>query len=344
MAKKFRWLEPFSTNLNTRQKDQPPKRPFLFYSFLITIVTGFVGLHSFNMRRWPLEPSITAHKLSFIILPIFFLLWLPGCSWIISSTTNNFADNLASSILNQSDPATVKDGLPAYLLLIDAMLEGEPNDESLLRTSASLNSSYAGMFSDEPERQKPLSQKALDSASKAVCVHDRKTCHIQTMPFEDFSKIIDNITKEDVPNYYVLGTAWAGWIQAHSDDWNAVAQLPQVERIMHRVVELDEGYESGSAHMYLGVLATLLPPAMGGRPEVGREHFERAIALSEGKNLMSKVVYARHYARLVFDRELHDKLIGEVLATDPEVPGFTLINTIAQQQAKKLSASADDYF
>ncbi|WP_455210040.1 TRAP transporter TatT component family protein [Kaarinaea lacus] len=263
---------------------------------------------------------------------------------MVRSTTNDFAENLANSILNQSDPETVKEGVPAYLLLIDAMLQGDPNSESLLRTSASLNSSYAGMFSDEPERQKILSQKALDYASKAVCVHEQKACNIQTMQFEPFSKIIEHMSKEDVPTYYVLGTAWAGWIQAHSDDWNAIAQLAQVERIMHRVVELDEGYESGGAHMYLGVIATLLPPAMGGRPEIGREHFERAIALSQGKNLMSKVVYARHYARLVFDRELHDKLIGEVLAADPDVPGFTLINTIAQQQAKQLSASADDYF
>ena len=301
-------------------------------------------MHSFNTRQRPLRACGTAHKLSFVILLVIFLVWLPGCSWIISSTTNNFADNLASSILNQSDPATVKDGIPAYLLLIDAMLEGKPNSESLLRTSASLNSSYAGMFLEDPERQKTLSQKALDYASKAVCVHDSKACDIQTMTFEKFSKIIEAISQDDVPVYYVLGTAWAGWIQAHSDDWNAIAQLAQVERIMQRVVDLDEGYEDGSAHMYLGVIATLLPPAMGGRPEIGREHFERAIALSHGKNLMAKVVYARHYARLVFDRKLHDKLISEVLAADPDVPGYTLVNTIAQQQAKQLAASADDYF
>jgi hypothetical protein len=290
-----------------------------------------------------LQPSNTGHQWPLVAL-LAFLLGLPGCSWIISSTTNNFAKNLSSSILNQSDPATVKDGIPAYLLLIDAMLEGDPNNVSLLRTSASLNGSYAGMFLDDPQRRKTLTQKALDNASKAVCVHDPNACHIQTMPFEDFSKIIEATDKKDVATYYVLGTAWAGWIQAHSEDWNAIAQLAQVERIMHRVVELDESYDHGSAHMYLGVIATLLPPAMGGRPEIGREHFERAIALSQGKNLMAKVVYARHYARLVFDRALHDKLISEVLNADPEVPGFTLVNTIAQQQAKQLAASADEYF
>ena len=195
-------------------------------------------MHSFNMRQRPQGPTSNARKLSFVVLLVISIPWLPGCSWIISSTTNNFADNLASSILNQSDPATVKDGIPAYLLLIDAMLEGDPNNQSLLRTSASLNSSYAGMFLEDPERQKILSQKALNYASKALCLHDSKACDVQTMTFEEFSKLIERTDKEDVPTYYVLGTAWAGWIQAHSDDWNAIAQLPQVERIMLRVVEL----------------------------------------------------------------------------------------------------------
>jgi hypothetical protein len=298
--------------------------------------------HSTRQRPFPYFHNL--HKWFIAVFLVFPLLGLPGCSWIISSTTNDFAENLSSSILNQSDPDMVKEGVPAYLILIDAMLEGDPNNESMLRAAASLNSSYAGMFLEDPERQKTLTLKAFDYAGRAVCEHDKKACGIQTMPFEDFSKLINTMKKDDVPVYYVLGTAWAGWIQAHSDDWNAIAQLAQVERIMQKVVELDEGYEHGAAHMYLGVIATLLPPAMGGRPEVGREHFEKAIALSEGKNLMAKVVYARHYARLVFDRELHDKLVNEVLNADPNVPGFTLINTIAQQQAKQLAASADEYF
>lgn len=301
-------------------------------------------MHRPSHSQRPAAPPDTTHSFTAIVFTALLFAGLPGCSWIISSTTNDFAGNLANSILNQSDPAMVKEGVPAYLLLIDAMLEGDPKNESLLRSAASLNGSYAGMFLEDPRRQKTLSQKALDYGSKAVCVRNRKACNITTMPFEDFSKVINSISKDDVPTYYTLGTAWAGWIQANSDNWNAIAQLAQVERIMQKVVELDDGYENGSAHMYLGVMATLLPPAMGGRPEVGQEHFERAIALSKGKNLMAKVLYARHYARLVFDRELHDKLISQVLNADPNVPGLTLINTIAQQQAKQLAATADDYF
>jgi len=59
---------------------------------------------------------------------------------------------------------------------------------------------------------------------------------------------------------------------------------------------------------------------------------------------MAKVLYARHYARLVFDRPLHDRLLGEVMQADPYAPGLTLSNTLAQEEAQKLLGDADEYF
>jgi hypothetical protein len=66
--------------------------------------------------------------------------------------------------------------------------------------------------------------------------------------------------------------------------------------------------------------------------------------LSGGKNQMVRVLYAQYYARLVFDKELHDKLLNEVVAADVHATGLTLINTLAQQRAKKLLESGKDFF
>jgi hypothetical protein len=68
------------------------------------------------------------------------------------------------------------------------------------------------------------------------------------------------------------------------------------------------------------------------------------VALSGGRNLMVKVLYARQYARLVFDRPLHDRLLREVVEADPEAAGLVLGNTLAQEQARRLLAEADEYF
>jgi hypothetical protein len=124
----------------------------------------------------------------------------------------------------------------------------------------------------------------------------------------------------------------------------AVADKARVELMMQRVVELEEGYDRGSAHLYLGVLATLIPEALGGKPEEGRRHFERAAELSGGRNLMAPLLMASEYARAVYDRDLHDRLCREVLAAEPREPGLTLANVLAQATAETLLASSEEYF
>ncbi len=59
---------------------------------------------------------------------------------------------------------------------------------------------------------------------------------------------------------------------------------------------------------------------------------------------MAKVVYAKLYAKMLFDRPLHDRLLTEVVETDPAIAGYTLINTYAQKQARQLLDEADEYF
>jgi hypothetical protein len=59
---------------------------------------------------------------------------------------------------------------------------------------------------------------------------------------------------------------------------------------------------------------------------------------------MAKTLYAQYYARLVFDQELHDRLLNEVIGAPPEAPKLTLTNVLAQERAKALLASGKDYF
>ena len=164
------------------------------------------------------------------------------------------------------------------------------------------------------------------------------------MDFKKFEQVINQYEKGQIEFLFTLGSSWAGWIQAHSDDWNAAADLARVTKIMQHALSLDEKYESGQIHLYLGVLNTLLPTSLGGKPELGKQHFEKAIQFSDNKNLMAKVIYAEKYARLMFKQELHDKLLNEVLKTEPRSKGFTLTNMLAHQQAKELLASGKDYF
>jgi len=274
----------------------------------------------------------------------FAVVLTAGCSSIMSSATTGLAESLTNAVLNQNDPETVRQGAPAYLLLIDGLIADNPENPELLRAGANLYSSYAGAFVDDPERASRLSRKGRDYGWAAWCRVEKDACEIWSAPYEDFERVVGGMRPKDVSVLYGAGAAWASWIRANTDDWSAIADKARVDAMMQRVVALDESYEEGTAFLYLGILATLLPEAMGGKPEQGRADFERVIELSDGRNLMAKVLLAHSYARLVFDRDLHDRLCREVIDADPVAPGLTLTNTMAQEEARALLGSSEDYF
>ena len=278
------------------------------------------------------------------LLALFLIVSLAGCASMVSSATCRLASDLTDAILEQTDPETVEAGAPAYLLLIDGLIRDNPKSEDLLRSGAKLYGAYAGVFVKDAERAQRLTDKSRAYAERALCQHRSELCGFGQQPYDDFRAALAGLDKDDVPALFTFASTWAGWIQAHSSDWNAVADMAKVRAAMERVVALDESYERGSAHLYLGVMTSLLPPALGGKPEEGRGHFERAISLSQGHDLMAKVEYARRYARLVFDRPLHDRLLNEVLQASVTAPGLTLSNTLAQRTARELLKSADSYF
>lgn len=267
-----------------------------------------------------------------------------GCSSIVSSATADLADSLTRAVLDQNDPETVRQGAPAYLLLIDGLIADDPENVELLLAGATLYSSYAGAFVDDPDRAARLSVKGRDYGRAALCRSNRQACGIWSTPYEDFERAVNGMGHRDLPALFGAGAAWASWIRANTDDWSAIADKARVDAMMQKVVALDETYRDGAAYLYLGILATLLPEASGGRPERGREDFERVIELSEGRNLTAKVLLARSYARLVFNRDLHDRLCREVIEADPVAPGLTLANTIAQEEARELLGSSEEYF
>lgn len=271
------------------------------------------------------------------------LLIVSGCQTVIGSVAGGLASDLSDAILNSSDPELVRDAAPAYLLLVDSQLS-EGGAPELLRQAASLNGAYSAAFVSDPERARKFAEKALVYAERAACTGLKNACELRKRDFQEFESWVADIGPKNVPMAYVLATSWAGYIQANADDWAAIAELARVKVLMARVAELEETYDNGGPHLYQGVFETLLPPAMGGRPQKGREHFERAIEISGGRHLIAKVYFARQYARLVFDRDLHDQLLGEVLSADVNAPDLTLTNTIAQQQAQELLESADEYF
>ena len=275
---------------------------------------------------------------------ILVCLFLPGCSMLMRAATEDLAGNLSRAILKQNDPKTVRDGAPAYLLMVDSFIDGDPDSVSLLLAGAKLYGTYAGVFVDEADRARRLSSKAWSYARRAWCRHRTDSCSLHSLPYDSYSKVVAALEPADVPVAYNYAVTWAGYLQAHRDDMVSMANVPRVQQLLSRVVALAPDTDNGGAHMYLGVLKSLLPAALGGKPDEARAHFEQASKLAAGRNLMPQVLQAEHVARPLFLREEHDRLLQQVLAADPEQDGYTLMNVLAQQRARELQRSAAEYF
>lgn len=270
---------------------------------------------------------------------VFLLLLLLG-----SGCIGRLSDGVARAVLNDPDPETVRQGIPAYLLLLDGLLADDPDDEDLLVSAASLYALSSSLAAEDPPHRRRLAARAWQYGRRAVCSGHPDRFGFWDLPLREFTGVLNALDEDDAPSFYVFGVAWLTHLQADGGQPEALAELPKVEALFARLVELDETLQQGGPHLYLGMIRLLRPPALGGVPEQGRAHLERAIELSGGRNLTARVELARRYARMLYDRELHDRLLNEVLAADPEAEGLTLFNVLAREEARKLLDSADEYF
>ncbi len=271
---------------------------------------------------------------------------LGGCSTLVSSAASGLADNLNSAVLNLDDPETAKAALPSYMVLLDGMLESDPTDPDMLAAAATMYASYGAVFVDESElaRAKRLTNKARGYARTAMCERYEPSCSWHRATYDDFMATLPDIKPKHAELLYTYGFASLAYLRAHSDDWNSLAELPQIEALFNHYLDISGDAANVGVYTYMGILLTLRPPALGGEPEKARDYFERAITATNGQDLSAKVEYARGYAKLLYERELHDRLLNEVIAADPYADGFTLTNVMAQEQAAVLLAEADDYF
>ncbi len=278
------------------------------------------------------------------LLFITLALSLSGCGHLVSNAKQEFAEDLSATILSFDDPETIKKGVPAYLILLSSMIRGEPENADLLESGAKLYGAYASGFTDSAESKKALANRAFDYASRAMCIRNQQFCDVKKLSYFEFEKLLATVDKQQAEHLFVFVSSWAGVIEANSSDWNAVAELPKVKAGIQRVLDIDETVNNGNAHLYMAVMESLLPPTLGGKPALAKEHFDRAIEISRGHNLMAKVLYAEKYARMLFDKKLHDELLQQVIDADVGPEDQILINTLAKQRAAELLLEADDYF
>ncbi|MBM4306025.1 MAG: hypothetical protein FJ115_01450 [Deltaproteobacteria bacterium] len=252
-------------------------------------------------------------------------------------------EEVAKSAYKQSDLRVIREGMPAYLMLMDGMIEAWPGNERLLLAAAQGYSSFASIFTEDDDYARELYRRAKDYALRSL--EKRGFKDPINKPFDDFKEELKRFGKKEVPNLFWTATCWGSWISFNLDSMEAMAALPRVEQMIQRVLELDEGFYYGGSHLFMGVWHASRPKALGGDLKKSREHFFKALDLGKGKFLMAYIYYAEHYARKAQDRDLFTSTLGKVLETPVDVlPELTLLNAVAQKRAKELLRRVEEFF
>ena len=291
--------------------------------------------------------KVRFYRLFRVFLLVSASLSMAGCASLMSSAATGLADNLSLAILNQDDPELVRAGAPSYLLLLDSFVEGSPDDPDILAAGATLYATYGAVFAEDPGRASRLTSRGRRYALTAMCESYKPACGWPDANYEQFVATLDGIGPKKATYLYTYGFASLAYLRAHSSGgstWDSLAELPQIQALFDHYLDISGDEVNGSVYTYMGILLTLRPPALGGEPERAREFFEKAIAVTDGKDLGAKVEFARGYAKLLYERELHDQLLNEVVAADPYQDGYTLSNVMAQKDAAILLDEADEYF
>ena len=256
------------------------------------------------------------------------------------------------------------------LAVVEATLEGnigtlenlsKIGNKGLIVKTARAYSSYAGFVEDKMEeaeiagdyetademrtRAIELYTRSEAYALKALAKSDNTFKAARTVDIATFEKSLQKLKKQDVEPLFWTAYSIARGISLQKDDPMQVIDLARVELMMGRVLELDETFYFGSAHLFYTVYYGDRAPTIGGDPEKAKEHIAHVDRINDGKFLMSKLYLAVYYAYPKQDVTLFKQSLQEVLDAPSDIyPGEEAATSLAKSRAKRWLNRADDLF
>lgn len=259
---------------------------------------------------------------------------------------------------SERDVEFARSSILPLLKSLEVLKAGSPNNKKYLTLLARAYGQYAFGFLEEDmlkfknndahafqnakSRANDFYKRGLDYSMNAM---KRKGWGKKVEgSLDDFSNSLKGAGKSDLPLLFWTAFCWGNWINLNKDSVNAVVDVPKVEAIIKKVIELDSNYQFGSAHSFLGVIASSRPASLGGKPDEAKMNFEHAMTTGE-KYLFNKVLFAQYFAVMSQDRALFKKLLNDVISSsDDLLPEQNLANGLAKRRAKILLESAGELF
>ena len=126
--------------------------------------------------------------------------------------------------------------------------------------------------------------------------------------------------------------ASAAAIALGKDDPELLGQLPAIESMTSRALELDEEFSAGDLHTFMISYTMARPGGGDAAAQEARRHFERAVALSGGDKASPYVAMAESVTVAQQKREEFEHLLRTAIELDVDSrPEWRLANRVADR-------------
>jgi predicted anti-sigma-YlaC factor YlaD len=286
---------------------------------------------------------------------------LPACSpkTVVVNAVGNALAGESSGWSRDDDPDLVRDATPFALKTIESLIEQSPEHTGLLLAACSGFTEYSYAFvqsdADYVEATDLAGATALRARAQKLYRRAReyglRGLEVVSPGFRaalraDPARAVAAVkAKADVPLLYWTAAAWALEISLAKQDADLTADLTLTGMMVHRALDLDEGFAGGALYDFLIAYDGGRPASGGGSVERARADFDRALAFAGGTRSAPYVTFAETVSVATQNRAEFVKLLNEALAVDPNrVPEQRLANLIAQKRARWLLGRADELF
>ena len=273
---------------------------------------------------------------------------LGGCSMgqMVVRGSLTILDSGFDAMNRETDLQLAREAMPANIKLLEGMLLEDPGNAELRLYAAEgfYGYSYGFIEAEDSQRASRLYRRCYD--------HARQTLHQRGLPLdpetasaEQLAAATRKLDVNAVPALFWTASCLGKLIDLNRDKVTSIAALGNAAVLMQRVIELDDDYYHGGAHMFFGVYYGSRAPMLGGDFARSTEHFRRAAEINRQKLMLVDLLKAEYLYRQQLDRKaFHDTLVTVRSAPDDLYPEMALINVIARQKAAALLAREDDWF
>jgi len=288
------------------------------------------------------------YSLTRLAVLISTIMLLTACSMgqMVVRGSQTILDSGIESMNRESDLQLARDAMPANLKLLEGMLLEDPKNTALLLYAAEGFYGYSFGFVEieDPARAKLLYRRCYSHAQQAL-----KLAGIdidpETAALEAVEAAVSKAGKKAVPALFWTASCLGKWIDLSRDDMSLVASLANTAALMQRVIDLDNEFYFGGAHMFFGVYYGGRAPMLGGDYARAETEFRRAAEINNNKLLIVDLLQAEFLDRQRLDQQaFHQRLTAILAAPDDLYPEMALVNGIAKQRAAILLDYEGDWF